>query len=898
MPLTNTGKINRKELPKIEFENIYNDAVYTAPKNSTEEVLQGIWESVLNLEKIGVKDDFFAIGGHSLIATQIISNIREGFGVNVELREIFESPTIENLAEKIQALKYGEQKAELSEIPKRANNEDLPLANAQKRLWFLDELEPGNPAYNMSIGFRIEGNLDKSALKAAIESLVQRHESLRTIIKTENGKPFQLINETAKIDLNLLDLTETEKDEREKQAVELLKQEVRTPFDLSEGPLFRHLLIKLSDDQFMLWFTLHHIICDGWSIGVFTRELAKSYMALVKNEDSKLPELNVQYADFAVWQNKALTGETLQYQVDYWKDQLGSELEPLKLPYDRPRPNELTFVGEHRSFKIEKELVEELNKICRQNGVTMFMLVLSAWKVLFMRYCNQNEIVIGIPVAGRSQPDTENLIGMFVNTLVIKTLLNSSNSFEDVLKQVKSVCLEAYTHQDLPFETLVSALQPTRDLSRVPLFDVMFNWLNFYENPEEIARSTKILNDVGLNLEPLSIENSLTKFDISLILSEGDNEISGTIEFNTLLFENPTIERLLTNFGQLLKSIVDFPKQKIGLIPLLSDTEYQKILQLNSGETFDFEIELTAHQLFEKQVDKTPEQTAVVFGEEKITYAELDKKANRLANYLREKNVGCEDKIGICLERSINMIVSVLAVVKSGAAYVPLDSELPPARLQYISEDAGIKFLITDKQIAEKSFSENENLILPFDESQELIEKQSEKRPENKTKPENLFYIIYTSGSTGLPKGAMNTHRGVINRQNWMQNSYPLNESDAVLQLASFSFDFSNWEIFGTLASGAKLVLPESGSQRDLEYVSELIRQEEITNLHFVPSQLQLFMDQGEPQKCKSLKRVFSGGEELTLKLQRKFFEEFDIELINQYGPTECSIDVTFLELR
>jgi amino acid adenylation domain-containing protein/non-ribosomal peptide synthase protein (TIGR01720 family) len=893
IPLTLTGKIDRQKLGQIEISSFEVEKAFELPQSYTQKILLSIWKEILNIENLGVTDDFFAVGGHSLIATQVITRTRKELGVNLELREIFEFPTVKMLAERIDEINESAGQKSLKIIPARTTNINLPLANAQKRLWFLNELEPGNPAYNMSIGFKVTGKLNHSALKQALNQLLKRHESLRTVIVESNGLPYQIVKDFKEINLNLSDLSGEIILNKEVVAKKLVRQAIRKPFELSTGPLIRHLVVKLTNESYLMVFCLHHIICDGWSIGVFTRELAVLYMSYFSENKTPVASLPLQYADFAVWQNSELNKSELDNQIDYWKKKLGNNLASLKLPYDRPLPNELTYKGEHLTFKISNEIIGELNKICRQNGATMFMLMLTAWKILFMRYCNQDEIVIGIPVAGRSHQGTEGLIGMFVNTLVIRTFLSSSLTFEEALAEVKKGCLEAYAHQDLPFETLVSALKPTRDLSRVPLFEVMFNWLNFYENPEEIARSTNILSKVGLNLEQMSVENNLTKFDISLILSENENGLSGVVEFNTMLFDKITIERMLKNFEQLLKSILNFKGNQIGKLPILFSKEKAQILEYSQNLTEKVENVFTATQYFEKQAKENPQNTAVLFKNESLTYQELEERANQLAHFLIAKGIGAEKTVGVCLERSLEMVIATVAVVKTGAAYVPLDPEYPAERIRYMIEDSKAELLLTTADFI-SLFVENNNLVIDLNMIKDEIAEKPKTNPENKVVADNLFYIIYTSGSTGMPKGSMNTHRGVCNRLLWMQNHYCFENSDRILQMSSFGFDFSNWEIFGTLAAGAVLIIPEPGAQHDFDYVAKLVQEQNITIAHFVPSQLQLFLESKNVNNCRSLKRIFCGGEALSKQLVEKCLSKLSATLHNQYGPTETSIDVTY----
>ena len=893
LPLTGTGKVNRKVLPPVDLEQHEGEQALAAPRTPIEEILAGVWRDVLRRESVGVNDDFFAIGGHSLLATQVVSRAARSFGVNLELREVFERPTIAQLAERVLELHRLKMRGHVEPIQRVPREGLLPLANAQKRLWFLNQLEPGNPAYNMAMGFRLTGPIDEEALEWSVNQLVLRHETLRTTIGTADGRPFQSISEHEPLPLNVVRLGDVPGDEREDAAREIIRREVGRPFDLAAGPLFRHLLVSLDAERHFLWFTLHHIVCDAWSLGVIIRELMSLYSARAAGLTRQLPALPIQYADFAVWQSRWLRDEALRTEVEYWKAQLGEGVAALNLPLDYPRASEMTFRGAHLGLDFSQELTDGLRRLSQRLGSTLFMTVLTAWKVLLARYCGQTDIVVGTPVAGRTAPETESLVGMFVNTLVLRTSLDGNPPFAEALRRVKKVCLEAYAHQDLPFEELVSLLQPTRDLSRVPLFEIMFNWLSFAERSQEIAATAGGLAENGLTLQPLAVENSFSKFDMSVILGERPDGMSGTIEFNTNLFAPQTIERLIANFGRLLEVIAREPETCVENLPLLTEAERAAVLEGWNQTAADYPAGACAHQLFELRARQTPEAVALVFGERALSYGELNEGANRLAHYLRRAGVGPEVAVGICLERSPEMVVAVLGVLKAGGAYVPLDAEYPEARLNYMAADARVKVLLTTRDAAGRFAATGARLVC-LDEAAAEVAAEPATDPHDLTSPDNLLYMIYTSGSTGRPKGAMNTHRGVVNRQFWMQEKYPLGADDRVLQLSSFGFDFSVWEILGTLAAGARLVIPEPGAQRDPARLVALIESTGVTVVHFVPSLLNAFLNQEGVERCRGLRLVLAGGEALPFELQERLFAALPAELVNQYGPTEASIDVTF----
>ncbi|HKP82394.1 MAG TPA: amino acid adenylation domain-containing protein, partial [Pyrinomonadaceae bacterium] len=762
----------------------------------------------------------------------------------------------------------------------------FPASFAQQRLWFLHQLEPQSAAYNISKAIRLAGDFNVAVFARALNEIIRRHEILRTTFAMLGGQPMQLVSEYQPVTLPLIDLSALERAER--LSHQLAAEEASRPFNLRRGPLLRTTLLRLAPDDHVALFTMHHIISDAWSVGVFIKEFTALYAAFKAGEQSPLPELPIQYGDYAEWQRDSLQGELLEKQLSYWEEHLAAVPAVIELPVDHARPTMPSGKGAKLAFDLGPELLGNLKELSKRKDATLFMTLLAAWQVLLYRYSGQDQVCVGTPVAGRTRAETENLIGFFINTLVLRTDLSGNPTFVELLQRVRAVCLGAYAHQDIPFERIVDHLQPERSLSHTPLFQVMFALQN--------TRS-EILELPGLELLHFDSEIRTSKFDLTLSLSESYDTLAGAIEYNTDLFDEETISRMLGHFRQLLRAITADPQQHISDLSLLSDSEHRQLLIDFNDTAAEFPQDVCLHQLIEQQVERTPEQTALVFEEEKISYRELNARANQLAHHLRALGVGPEARIGILLERSVEMVVALLGVLKAGGAYVPLDPEYPAERLRFMLEDAQVAVLITQPRLAATLPSSSAPLLL-LEESEQLAQYETG-NPGLLGGAENLAYIIYTSGSTGQPKGAMNTHRGIVNRLLWMQATYGLNQEDRVLQKTPFSFDVSVWEFFWPLLTGARLVLARPGGHRDGQYLRELIIKEQITTLHFVPSMLRVFLEEEGLEQCRTLRRVISSGEELPAEVAAHFFSRMDwAELHNLYGPTEAAVDVTSWECR
>jgi amino acid adenylation domain-containing protein len=875
------GGIERRAPTSSGWVRLQPGTVYVAPRTVTEEILVDIWSELLNLDQVSVNDNFFESGGHSLLAARLASRVRQAFNVELSLRSVFESSTLAELAQVITTSPPVD--ADERPLAQISEGRSYPLSYAQQRLWFLDWLEPGSPAYNLPGALHLAGQLHVGVLKRSLDEILRRHEILRAKFINVDGQPHQIIDSISSLDMPVLDLGGWPPEERELEMRRLAKAEARAPFDLTEAPLLRATLLRLGEDEHVLLLSLHHIVADGWSLGVLAREVGALYQAFLAGTQSPLAKLPVQYVDFAVWQKKWLTDEVLEGHLAYWKGQLQGSPVLLDLPSDRPRPTVQTFRGASRTFELSAELGRRLNDLSHEGGVTLFMTLLAAFKVLLYQNTQQEDLLVGTPIANRSRLETEGLIGCFVNTLVLRTDLSGNPSFTELLGRVRKVALEAFEHQDLPFEKLVEGLQLERTLSYSPLFQVMFVMQ---------GAPTAALELPGLSLHSLEVDSGTAKYDLTLSVAE-TKPLGGTLEYNTDLFDDATMARLLAHYRSLLEAVAADPGQPICELPLLTPEERHQLLVDWNDTQIVYSETASIPQLFEKLAEERPNAEALIFEEEIMTYGELNRRANQLAHHLRYLGVGPETLVGICAERSLEMVWGLLGILKAGGAYVPLDPEYPHERLSHMLEDSGVSLLLTQERLVEAIPLRSARVLL-LDAQPTAWRQESEENPSCTLSPDNAAYAIYTSGSTGQPKAAVNTHRAIANRLLWMQDTYHLNEDDCVLQKTPFSFDVSVWEFFWPLLTGARLVLARPRGHLDTSYLIELIAGQRVTTIHFVPSMLQMFLQDLEVERCDSLRRVICSGEALPFSLMQSFIEKLDAQLHNLYGPTEAAVDVTF----
>ena len=892
LPLTPNGKVDRRALPTPEIRPELQFS-FIAPRTPIEEMVASIWVSVLGIELVGVHDNFFELGGHSLLATQVMSRVRDTEAVELPLRSLFEAPTVAELASRVEiALKSGQsiQAEPLLPIPR---SESIPLSFAQARLWFLDQLQPNSAFYNIPFALRLSGQLNIAAIESSINEVIQRHEALRTNFTTQEGQPVAVIAATLNCQLQVMNLLHIRESDREIEVQRLALVEANRPFNLEREPLLRSLVLHLGETEYVLLFTMHHIISDGWSLGVFTHELTELYKAFCTGITPVLPSLPVQYADFALWQRQWLQGEILEAQLDYWKQQLLDAPALLELPTDRPRPANQTYRGRYHYAALSLELSGKLSALSKRTGVTLFMTLLAAFVTLLSRITSSDDIVIGTPVAGRNRQEIEGLIGFFVNTLVLRTYLGSNPSFEDVLSRVREVALGAYTHQDLPFEQLVEALQPTRSLSYTPLFQVMFaldeKSVPSFELPE-------------LTVSSYAVEIGTAKFDLTLSMENTADGLVGVWGYNVDLFDETTIARMAGHFQTLLEGIVANPQQKVSELPLLSEAERHQLLVEWNNTTKEYPFDKCIHQLFEEQVERSPDAIAVVFEDKQLTYRELNQRANCLAHQLRTLGVGPEVLVGICVERSSEMIVGLLGILKAGGAYVPLDPAYPTERLAYMLNDSQVKVLLTQEKFC-ALLGQIDVPVLSLDTSWGIISQESEENPISDVKPENLAYVIYTSGSTGNPKGVLINHHNVVRLFAATRSWFNFSERDVWTLFHSYAFDFSVWEIVGALIYGGKLVVVPYWVSREPEAFYDLLCQEKVTVLNQTPSAFRQLIKAEQSKETApnlNLRLVIFGGEALELQSLLPWFERHGDQLpqlVNMYGITETTVHVTYRPL-
>ncbi|WP_415835337.1 amino acid adenylation domain-containing protein, partial [Corallococcus soli] len=769
--------------------------------------------------------------------------------------------------------------------PRPRGDAALPLSFAQQRLWFLEQLEPGTARYNVPVAVRLKGPLESPVLERVFNELIHRHEPLRTTFRLEADRSVQVIARTAALRLALVDLTVLPVARREEEARRLANAEAQRPFDLERGPQLRATLLKLEEQEHVLLLTMHHIVSDGWSSGVLVREVGLLYAAFSQGQPSPLPALPVQYADYAVWQREWLQGKELERHLSFWKEQLAGVSPALELPTDRPRPPEQTFHGATLPVNLPRGLSESLKALGQKEGVTPFMLLLAAFQVVLHRYSGQESFSIGAPMAGRDQAQLEGLLGVFANTLALRTWLEGNPTFRELLQRVKEGSVRAFAHQHLPFEKLVEEIQPERDLGRAPLFQVLFSFQN---------TPTSELNASGLSLSPFNVETNVSKFELELSLGETPDGLQGSFTYNTDLFDTGTISRLAEHLRALLESVAASPETRIAELSLLTEAERHQVLVAWNDTRAPLPSDTCIHHLFEAQVQRTPDALALGFEGDSLSYRELDARSNQLAHHLRTLGVGPEVRVGLCAERSLELVVGLFAILKAGGAYVPLDPSYPRERLEWMLEDARPAVLLAQPSLLTRLPESAGATVVPLRLDDEALRALPTHAPVSLSTPDTLAYVIFTSGSTGRPKGAMNAHRAVCNRLLWMQQAYSLSSQDVVLQKTPYSFDVSVWEFFWPLMVGARLVIARPGGHQEPDYLARLICEQRVTTAHFVPSMLQHFLELPGLEQCESLRRVACSGEALSPELAQRCLQRLpSAQLHNLYGPTEAAVDVT-----
>ncbi|MGX9378451.1 non-ribosomal peptide synthase/polyketide synthase [Pseudomonas sp. JQ36] len=887
LPVTPNGKVDRKALPAPDASQL--QSTYIAPQTATQHSVAEIWQAVLKLDRVGLSDNFFELGGHSLLVTQVVSRVRQALNVQVPLRTLFEHSTLEDFVAAL-GVDQAHQQPPIVALPRL---QPLALSYAQERQWFLWQLEPTSTAYHVPAALRLRGELDLPALQRSFDALIERHESLRTCFVEQQGQTLQVIQAHGTLDLQVQDVA-ADLDEAALQA--LVAAETLHLFNLQQGPLLRVKLLRLAADDHALVITLHHIVSDGWSMNVMVDELVALYAAYSQGQNVQLPVLPVQYADYAVWQKQWMDAGERERQLSYWTAQLGDGDQPLlELPTDRPRPAEQSYRGARRDIPLSLELATALKHLAQRENVTLFALLLASFQTLLHRYSGQADIRVGVPVANRNRVETEGLIGFFVNTQVLKAEFDSQQTFRSLLQQVKNTVLGAQAHQDLPFEQLVDALQPERSLSHSPLFQVMHNHQSQVRQAQGATRLPK------LAIEGLPWASNTAQFDLTLNTFESSDNVWAELTYATDLFDVETIERLAQHWTRLLQGIVADSAQRIAELPLHDAAERAATLQQWNPAIRDFPSEQCLHQRIEQQAARAPQAIAVSCAGQSLSYGELNSRANQLAHKLIASGVGPDVRVGLAVERSLDMLVGLLAILKAGGAYVPLDPTYPEERLSYMIGDSGIALLLTQSHLLGRLPVPDSLRSLMLDQERDGLEGYSDSNPQVRMSPDNLAYVIYTSGSTGQPKGTLLAHRNVLRLFEATDAWFDFGATDVWSLFHSYAFDFSVWEIFGALLYGGKLLVVPYEVSRSPEDFFALLCREGVTVLNQTPSAFKQLMQVAcAPQhaaQALALRYVVFGGEALEVKSLRPWFERFGDQapqLINMYGITETTVHVTY----
>ena len=883
LPLTPNGKIDRKALPEPNMDRLELSGEYVPARTPIEEQLVQLWQDILHIEQAGIHDDFFSLGGHSLLTTQLVSRIRQCFEVELPLRSLFEASTIAQQGALVEDAQQTGTASILPTIDLVDRTQQLPLSFAQQRLWLLDQIEQDSAIYNSPITYYLNGKYSQPALAQALNYIIDRHEALRTFFtEDDQGNPQQIIVDKLTVTTPVIDLSDDP--EQDKKAFTLCQQEAMLPFNLSEAPLLRSKILKLNEEQHVLILVMHHTITDGWSMNLFIQELTTCYQAFCEQTQPQLPTLPVQYTDYAQWQRQWLQTGIAETQLDYWKQQLADAPTLLKLPTDYPRPAIETHRGTFHTFALSSEQTQQFNSLCQRENVTLFMGALSLFSTLLNKYTHQSDLCIGSPIAGRIHQDIEHLIGFFANTLVLRVHWDDDLTFQTLLQRARGTALEAYANQDIPFEQLVEELNPVRSLSHAPLFQVM---LVLQDIPATQYRSSE------LNIEPMLLDTNTAMFDLTLFLVEVNDQLVCTFEYCTDLFKESTITRMGEQFIHLLQQAIENPQARLSELTLLNDADRQQLLVDWNATHADYDVDQSIISLFERQAAQTPDATALVFEDQSLTYVELNQRANQLAHYLRkEGKVTADTLVGIYLHRSLEMVVSILGTLKAGGAYVPLDPDYPQERIAFMLQDAKPKVVLTQQALVQ-SIEDQSVITFCMDRDWSTLSRRSKRNPSHVIQPQHLAYCIYTSGSTGKPKGVLIEHRSVYNFLLSMQDAPGITSHDTCLALTSLSFDISVLELVLPLIIGGQVVLAPKKTSIDSQQLTKLVESHNVTLLQATPTSLQTLTDEKTISKLSSLKTIISGGEVLSKDLATSL-NNITSNVWNLYGPTESTIWSTY----
>ncbi|SFU92729.1 non-ribosomal peptide synthetase [Pseudomonas sp. OV546] len=888
LPKTSSGKVQRAACALrhadgsldsyAQFPDLHVQVSDAALGCELQNQIAAIWCEQLHVATVAADDHFFLLGGNSITATQVVARLRETLGLELNLRMLFEAPTLEGFAANVAQLQQDGGVAQ-GAIQPLSRQEDLPQSLAQNRLWITWQLDPHSSAYTIPGALRLRGELDEDAVRLSFQHLVQRHEALRTRFYERDGQAFQRVEAKADFELQVIDLSDLPTDEREARAQQIREDEARTQFDLEKGPLLWVTLVRLDDEDHQLLVTLHHIIADGWSLNILIDEFSRLYAAAAQGQTLELPPLALQYADYGSWQRQWLAEGEGQRQLAYWKAQLGEEHPTLSLATDHPRSAHHRHTASRHTVRLGVSLSEAIRQTAQAHESTPFMLLLAAFQSLLYRYSGQRNIRIGVPNANRPRQETQGLVGFFINTQVMRAELDGRLPFSELLAATRQTALGAQAHQDLPFEQLLEAFPQAREQG---LFQVMFN-----HQQRDLSALRRL---PGMLADELPWHSRDAKFDLQLHSEEDRNgRLSLSFDYADELFDSATVQRLAEHFINLLQAACDQPQQAIGDLKLMQEDEQQPWSEAPCTPAQQWLPELLNRH--------TSDNIALVWQGGSLTFAQLHTQANRLAHYLRDKGVGPDVCVAIAAERSPHLLIGLLAIIKAGGAYVPLDPDYPAERLAYMLKDSGVHLLLTQTALLEQVPSADGVCVIAMDSLH--LDSWPTQPPGLHLHGDNLAYVIYTSGSTGQPKGVGNTHAALAERLQWMQATYPLNDTDVLLQKAPISFDVSVWECFWPLITGCRLVLAGPGEHRDPHRIAQLVQAHGVTTLHFVPPLLQLFIDEPQVAECTSLRRLFSGGEALPAELRNRVLAQLPaVQLHNRYGPTETAINVTHWHCR
>lgn len=880
MPLSPSGKLDRRALP----EPVWQTREHVEPHTPLQLQIAAIWREVLGLPRIGLRDDFFALGGHSLLATQIISRTRQACDVELPLRTLFEASELGDFAEQVGLIQAAGQRNQQTAIAKVDRSQPVPLSYSQQRMWFLWQMEPDSPAYNVGGMARLRGVLDVGRFEAALQALIMRHETLRTTFPSVDGVACQKVSAQTTVRMGWQDFCALDEPQRQQRLQQLADVEAHTPFNLETGPLLRACLVKAGEQEHYLVLTLHHIVTEGWAMDIFARELSALYEAFIDERDSPLPALPVQYLDYSVWQRQWMEAGERQRQLDYWTAQLGNEHPLLELPGDRPRPPVQSHRGELYRFDLSDELAARVRAFNAQHGLTLFMTMTATLAVLLYRYSGQTDLRIGAPVANRIRPESEGLIGAFLNTQVLRCQLTGQMQVSELFEQVRHTVIEGQSHQDLPFDHLVEALQPPRSAAYNPLFQVMCNVQRW-----EFQQSRQL---AGMTVEYLANDARATKFDLNLEVTDLDHRLGCCLTYSTDLFDEPRIARMAAHWCNLLEALIAYPGQRLSELPLLSADEQRALQDSLGAEKGAHRLDQCIHQLFSQQASQRPDAPALTFAGVTLSYAQLDERANRLAWMLRERGVGPQVRVGLALPRSLEMVIGLLAILKAGGAYVPLDPEYPLDRLHYMIEDSGIGLLLSDAALFE-ALGELPATVACWcleDDSPVLANYPAEALP-FVSLAQHQAYLIYTSGSTGKPKGVVVSHGEIAMHCQAVIERFDMRPDDCELHFYSINFDAATERLLVPLLCGARVVLRAQG-QWDAEEICALIRTHRINVLGFTPSYgSQLAQWLATQQQTLPVRMCITGGEALTGEHLQRIRAAFTPQLFfNAYGPTETVV--------